>query len=324
MTRSSINNARLLTVLVAAVLTAAVFAALPFTKVRFSTQNIQDIGFFIAVFGLISVYCRFRGMERLRASLEVVTVGLLLSVPMLVASYLAASLDYPLTDDLLMRWDSALGFDWKSFIEFIDARPTLAHTLALAYQSFAFQLILLPILLGLTGRVERAYLMICAYALLCAVSVVVSIWFPALGTYTVYGLGIDDVRNINAYFGFAFLGDFHAVRDQAEFVLSLRSISGIITFPSVHAAGALLCAWAAWDVKIARYPLLVWNGLMAISAVSHANHYLVDVLAGFAIAASSIALAFALLRWLSQSRLGSVAIAGVRTTSPLGPIADRL
>jgi membrane-associated phospholipid phosphatase len=67
--------------------------------------------------------------------------------------------------------------------------------------------------------------------------------------------------------------------------------SGIVTMPSGHAAGAFLCAWAAWDMKLLRIPLLLLNVLMAVAAISHGGHYLVDILAGGMVAALSIALA---------------------------------
>jgi membrane-associated phospholipid phosphatase len=69
-----------------------------------------------------------------------------------------------------------------------------------------------------------------------------------------------------------------------------------MTFPSVHAALAVLFAWSLWDWKLLgyralpllRYPALVWNILVAISAFIIANHYVIDVIAGIAVGAVSI------------------------------------
>ena len=151
------------------------------------------------------------------------------------------------------------------------------------------QLLLLPLILGATGRYERCYAMVLSYTVICYVSSIVSIWFPALGTYAVYGVAQDQLDNINAHFGFYFLDHFEAVRNEAEFVLSPLYAKGIITFPSVHAAVALLCAWAAWDLRLpARLFFLALNVLMAVAAITHGNHYLVDVIAGLTIATVSI------------------------------------
>jgi membrane-associated phospholipid phosphatase len=82
---------------------------------------------------------------------------------------------------------------------------------------------------------------------------------------------------------------FYAVRDNPHFVWSLKESAGIMTFPSVHAAVAVLCAWSAWDLKALRYPVLALNIAMALSAVPSASHYLIDVVAGLGVAAFSIA-----------------------------------
>jgi len=58
----------------------------------------------------------------------------------------------------------------------------------------------------------------------------------------VYGVPQDHLRNINAHYGFAFIPDFTAVRAASSFSLSFNNASGIVSFPSVHAAAASLCA----------------------------------------------------------------------------------
>lgn len=306
------QNARWMTIWFAAISTFLVFALLPFTKVSFAFTNLVDWAYFIAAYGVIATYCWKRNLVRLAPALEGVFLGILITSPTLIASYMAASVALPLMDDTLVRADEALGFDWRAFISFIDAHDLLARTLANAYSSFAIQLLAIPFVLAAAGRYARVYVMILAYGLIVYLACAVSIWFPALGTYVVYGVAQDNLQNINAHYGFAFLADFNAVREQPAFVLTVQNASGIITFPSVHAAGAFLCAWAAWDLKAIRYPLAAWNALMATSAVSHANHYLVDVVAGVAIAALAIILVEKILShmqrkaWLTPSPIAVV------------------
>lgn len=295
------SNARGLAIWFALVSTLAIFLLLPFSKITFVPAGLYGFVYIFAVCLLASIYCWIRKMLRLAPALEALALGIFMTIPILVSTYLAISLDMPLMDGPLMHADAALGFDWTAFIAFVDEHPLLAHLLAQAYGSFGIQLLILPLILGATGRYGRAYMMIVAYGVLCYVSSIVSIWFPALGTYTLYGVTQDQLHNINAHYGFAFLHDFNAVRAQPEFVLSVVNASGIITFPSVHAAVALLCAWAAWDVKPIRYVFAAWNGLMALSAVSHANHYLVDVIAGLAISAISIFAVTNTLRLINQT-----------------------
>ena len=84
------------------------------------------------------------------------------------------------------------------------------------------------------------------------------------------------------------------MRSQTDFVLKLDNVAGLLTFPSVHAGVAALCAWAAWDSRLLRYPFLVLNIGMATAAVSHANHYLIDVVAGLGLAGVTISVTSAL------------------------------
>lgn len=244
--------------------------------------------YFLGTLVLFGCYCHFRQIHALGFVVETSFCLLLLVVPIVVSTYIAIRVDMPLADDLLIRSDRMLGVDWLSFVSFVDGRPILAAALGFAYQSFIWQLLALPILLVLVGQAIRAYHMIIAYALICFASSFISVWFPALGAYVVYGLTEADVVNINAHFGYFFLGQFNAVRSDPNFVLSLQDAAGILTFPSVHAAMAALCAWAGFRLKTGRYPMLILNILMATSAVTHGSHYVVDVIAGIAIAFATI------------------------------------
>ncbi len=296
------NNARSLAAFFAAASAIPAFALLPFSKIDFAYADLPDASILIVLFLALSLYCRTRRFLRVAMPLEALAVAVSMTVPILISTYLAASLSFPLQDAQLVKADAALSFDWMAFIKYVDSHPALSEMLGFAYRSFGWQLFALPMLLGLAGRAERSYVMVISYGLICYVSTVISIWFPALGTYTIYNVTQDQVPNIAAYYGFAFLDDFHAVREQSVFALSVMDASGIITFPSVHAGAAFLCAWATWDLKYFRYPVLAWNVLMGLSAISHANHYMIDVLAGAGIAALSIFFVTRTLLLMQRSR----------------------
>lgn len=274
--------------LIAIVLISILFTLISAEFVALEVDYVQIcyfLGYFLAVALAAHYYCSRRGLIQLRALSDAMVCGLLLTVPVMLSTYLVIYIKMPLADDVLTSWDTAIGVDWLKFITFVDQAPMLAHSLGLAYQSFSYQLLLLPIILAITGQILRVYQMVIAYALICFVSSFISIWFPALGTYTIYEMDAGSLQNINAYYGYFFLEQFNAVRNDPNFVFRLQETAGILTFPSVHAGVAALCAWAAWSIKVARYPLLLLNVLMAVSAVSHANHYVIDVIAGVLVAA---------------------------------------
>lgn len=259
-----------------------------------------------AVAGIL--YAVFRRMEPMRVALEAILCGFLLMIPIGLCSYAAIGANFPLADDALAGMDKALGFDWRAFVSLVDARPVLATVLEYAYQSFTPQLFLTPVFLVFGGKYTRAYAMVAAYGLLCFAACLTSVWFPAVGAYAAYDMSALGLANINTHFGFAFLEQFHGVRGNPNFVFSLTEMMGILTFPSVHVGVAVICAWALWDVRRLRYPFLVLNILMGLSAITHGGHYLVDVIAGVGVAALAIAVVTAVFK-LSPVRRANKAIA---------------
>lgn len=245
----------------------------------------------VGTFLALHIYVHARRMTPLQPLFDTVIGGLLATLPLIFMTYVAIGFAMPIADGRLMALDAALRLDWLAFVEFVDARPRLAYLLAQAYSSFPYQLLLLPAYLSLCGQATRAYAFVFAYIVVNLVASVVSIWYPALGAYEALGVDPSAMQSINAYFGFFFLDQFHSVRDSAHFVLDYGKSAGILTFPSVHAAVAALCAWAAWGSRLLRYPLLALNAGMAVSAISHGSHYFVDVIGGLGVAGLSISIA---------------------------------
>ncbi|WP_156174601.1 phosphatase PAP2 family protein [Hoeflea sp. IMCC20628] len=262
----------------------AVLVARPFTKV---TINYQE--FSVSILMILLIACAGYGLGRLGFALFRAISGLiaglfLIMLPMVAANYMAMSFNMPLADDLLVKMDTAIGFDWHSFIAFVDAQPWLAEAFGQAYQSFLIQVALVPVLLTLLGYTRRAHAFMIAYGLLALLAAVVAIWFPAYGTYTHYGYAEGQLANINNYFGYEFIQHFEAVRSSETFHVSSQAMSGILTFPSVHAGVAYLLIWATWTSVWLRYPFLLINVTMAIAAVVNANHYFIDIVASIPLA----------------------------------------
>jgi membrane-associated phospholipid phosphatase len=77
---------------------------------------------------------------------------------------------------------------------------------------------------------------------------------------------------------------------QGYRVVDHSSFTGLITFPSYHAAAAVIFSWALWPTRL-RWPLLVVNVLMTASAIIVGSHYLIDIIAGCVVAAIAISVA---------------------------------
>ena len=257
---------------------------LPLSRIRLEYQSFQSLLTVVAFLLFCAFVCRKRAFLKCSHVMEALAAGICLSVLVLISSYLAISLGYPLADGRLADIDRWLGFDGAAFIRTVDTMPLLSTILMYAYASFGVQLTFLPILLILLGHSRRAFGLVLAYALTCYASSLISVFFPAVGANVTYGIAATDLSSINAQFGFAFLNEFHAVRDLPVFTLSLATAQGILTFPSVHTAVAVLCAAFAFGSRWLRYPFLFLNLAMATSTLTHGGHYLIDVIAGCGVA----------------------------------------
>ncbi|MES0880736.1 phosphatase PAP2 family protein [Roseibium sp. SCP14] len=255
-----------------------------FSRLEINFQSFSYIFYISASFYAIALLMILIKDKYVAPIAEILGAGFAVLVPALIATYLAYSLDFPLADRQLVEMDRALGFDWIAFIRFVDSSHWLSIYLELAYASLKVQLVFVPVLLCCIGQVPRAIAYIFGYALMILVASTLAIPFPALGTYSYYDFDVTTLQNIDAKFGYHFLDAFNALRNDPSFILSGDDVVGIVTFPSVHAGMGFFTIWALWRTSWIKWPALVLNLSMAMSAVSHANHYLVDVMAGLGIA----------------------------------------
>jgi membrane-associated phospholipid phosphatase len=88
---------------------------------------------------------------------------------------------------------------------------------------------------------------------------------------------------------------FLGLRDGSFRLVMASGSEGIITFPSLHAALAVILIAAFWPVPIARWVSAVVNALMLAATPIDGSHYFVDVLAGIAIAVLCLVVAHKLV-----------------------------
>jgi membrane-associated phospholipid phosphatase len=303
----TLNDYRRALLVAAAAALALMLALPPLLAFRVDYASFLPLYVMVALPAAVIPYAKWRGLLPLVPVLEATSLGLLLTLPVLVFTYGAMRLDMPLADPLLARMDAAIGFDWTGFVRLVDTSRAAAFVLAIGYSSFSFQLLLLPTLLCIARRPERAYMLMIAYVILCTLSAAFGAFFPSVGAYVTHGLDPHSLHHVSGKFGHFFLDSFHAVRDEPAFTLSIANVAGVLTFPSVHAGVAGLCAWAAWPARWLRWPFLILNLVMATSAISHGAHYLVDIAAGFCVAAVTVRLVDMLAKVLRNATSKSLA-----------------
>jgi PAP2 superfamily len=226
----------------------------------------------------------------------------LMTAVMTPMTYVAASTGFPMRDADLFAIDRALGFDWGAYVHYVDAHPILANWLNIGYAMIRWPIFAIPVALAALGRYRRIEEFTFAFGLALIVTTIVSAFVPAIGAYQEIGLDPATLKHIDPSAYLDQLRNLPSTRAGTLRHLQLLNLGGIVTFPSFHAASAILYAWALWPLRWARPIVLLTNGLMLAATPLNGGHYLVDVIAGVAIAVIAIAAAWQLGRIIARQQ----------------------
>ncbi len=242
-----------------------------------------------ALIGLAAYYRLRRADERLATALAATAQIIAFSASAAVLSYAVATFDFPFWDASFMRWDRAMGLDWLAYLAFVNAHPWLARAYSFAYASIMPQFVILTLGLALAGRTAACRGFVLGVVVAGLVTVAVSGFMPAVSVFAYLGLSPGDYPSLDVIAAFAHLAPLHGLRGGTLTVISLTGAEGIITFPSFHAALAVLFGVAFCRLPWARWPGLVLNVTMLASTPLNGGHYFADVFAGVAVALGALA-----------------------------------
>ena len=212
----------------------------------------------------------------------------LITAIMAPLTYVAASANLPMQDANLLAADRMLGFDWRAYVLFVDAHPALASWLNCGYAMIRWPIFAIPVLLAAQGQYRRVEEFTFAFGAALAATTIISGLVPAIGVYHQIGLDPASLKNIDPSAYLDQLRDLPPTREGTLRHLALLGLGGIVTFPSFHAASAVLYTWALWSKRWLRPLVLIINGAMLAATPINGGHYLVDVIAGVAIALVAI------------------------------------
>ena len=157
-----------LPVAMVAVLVALALAWNEHAGISWRGPSTATIGLIVAPFGAISLYARLRGAPRLSEASLFLVLYILYPICGVRLAYLLTTLDLPLADVALQRFDTALHFNWLAWYTTIKAHPLLEQILFAAYSSPVFQAMSSAVIFAYFRNDERNYeqLFILAFALL--------------------------------------------------------------------------------------------------------------------------------------------------------------
>lgn len=299
------------TILVAVVCVAA--AGLPLTGHRISMESPEMSA--IAFVGLVSplALARYRNNLRVSRTIRGAVLLLLFSAAGTVLSYLVVATNAPLVDATLAMWDRSIGFDWMTFSTWLRDRPWLMVSLDVAYGSGLPQLIVVVIFLGISGRHARLDEFLRLYFVAALLVIAISGPFPAEGPWKYYGVDA-------AAFDLASQSHFELLREGRMTGIPIGpATQGLVSMPSLHAATAFLLMHAMRRTAVFPTSVLL-NTAMLVSTPIAGSHYLVDVIAG-----SALAIGLILMDQTDQRRVrnGQVAYRHVKTkTDETGSCID--
>lgn len=207
-----------------------------------------------------------------------------------VFSYIAATSTRPLYDAEIFSIDRALGFDWISYISWINQHPMANDILKFAYHS-SFQIPCLFFFLALTQKYTHLYSVMMCLIFSVIIVIGISAIFPTLQPFTYLYINIKDYPNVYMLPGYGHIEDLYNMRECCkEKTIILSNIKGVIGFPSFHTCISIILTWGFWSIFWLRVPFLLLNTLMLAAIPVSGGHYLTDMIAGAFIAISVIIL----------------------------------
>lgn len=237
----------------------------------------------LILLALMGMAARAAGYVRIGSGCEALALfsGLSMAAPLCAA--ILASTNLPLTDAMLERWDRQLfGLNRTEMALWVMQREWLFSAVQLVYHSLIVQPSILLAVLFATGMDGRGWRLLFAWGLTLVLSIVVFALLPALGSPPYF---LDYLDTLNG------------TRDGSLRVVGREMLTGIITFPSFHAAAAVLLGWGFLRMRIVGPGMVILNVLMFLSAAI-ASHYLVDLIGGGVIALFAI--------WTADKIVGAI------------------
>ena len=201
-----------------------------------------------------------------------------------VLSYLATTTKFPLVDRYLAAADAALGLDWVWLFTWVREHQEIARALDLSYGTGAFQMLILVMLLPALGQLERVREFVWLFVITGLITIALSAVMPAAGAWAYYG-----VSHLTSNY---YLPDFDALRSGQMREIVMTKMTGIIQFPSFHAATALILIYVTRRISYLFPISCLANIVMIASAPVYGGHHFTDILAGLAL----VPLAIAILR----------------------------
>ena len=231
-----------------------------------------------ALLGLSLFYMYFRPDFRIATLTHAVAMFGATATPIAIFYYLATAWQHPFVDAQLAAADHALGLNWVATYKWVAALPPLQMILSMAYYSLLPQAVVLILALNFLGEIGRAWELPWLLLVSSIILIPFSIFSPALGPFAYF-----HINESTPYL--QIITDLHSGTFRT---LDFHTMQGVVTFPSFHAASAIMLAYAARGTRMLFPGFVLINSLMFLATPTLGGHFFVDVWGGTALAVVTI------------------------------------
>jgi hypothetical protein len=225
------------------------------------------------------------GAARVEAAASAFLQMTLFTLLGLFLSYAITARAGPLWDAQLSAADRALGLDWPMLRGVLDKVPPAVWVLGIAYHSLIAQMVVVIVGLAALGRFDALRLIVCAAIGAGFACILVSALVPASGN----AFDPDAYHHLWPPVARLHADIVTGLRTSTLHTLDLTRMMGIVTFPSFHAALALIFIWSFRRIPRLAAAGSAWAALTIVATPVFGGHYAVDVIAGLVIGAGSLA-----------------------------------
>lgn len=255
--------------------------------------NGQDIdliaGLLLLTIGAALVV-RWRGHARTASAIE--ASALILGSGMTVAclSVLFTTIGAPFRDDMLAAADRWLfpALPWPAMVAAIVPHPRLIAAMCWVYTSLYWQPFIAILLLAIRDQEARIWRFVHAWLLALALSLVIFAFAPAITALPHYHIAQASIPALTVNAGWHPAWLLGQIRSGQLHELGVASMTGLIDFPSFHAAAATLLAWAFRSAGRIGTVMIALDVAVLLTTPLIGSHYFIDVLAGIAVALVAI------------------------------------
>ncbi|MGE0210509.1 MAG: phosphatase PAP2 family protein, partial [Parvibaculaceae bacterium] len=140
-------------------------------------------------------------------------------IAMRVLNHLSMSIPLPYADDLLVRWDEAIGASWHAYFRFVQNHDTLRSLMDHTYTSLTLFSFVSFFILILQKDLRRARYFLETFLVTALVCTAIGMFFPAEAAVATYFDGMKALTNFPSLPGVYHLEHLERLRAGAEHAL---------------------------------------------------------------------------------------------------------